>query len=217
MSQADEAPDGAGQTQTTPTREDLIPRAEAEKAFEQRDRYKRELRELKAQLAERSEPKAPKVEQTSGGDEPPAWARALMEQTNALASKLEGKEKGERRAKVVESILAKVPDGNRQLAGVVLDGLIARGSVSLEGENIGAIADAAAKALQTSHGELFRLQGSSASAIQVGPDGSIDWSTVRTAAEVPAEAWQSAPDDVIERLMGGSGSRKTGGLLLGGG
>ena len=218
MSQADEqAPDGASQTTTTQNSEDLIPRSEALKAFEQRDKYKRELRELKAQLAERSEPKAAKVEQTSGGDEPPAWAKAIIEQQQALASKLEGKEKGERRARVVDSILAKVPEGNRALAGVVLDGLVARGQLSLEGEDTKAIAEAAAQALKTSHGDLFRLSGSSASAIQVGPDGKIDWSTVRSAAEVPPDAWGSMPDEVLERIMGGTGSTKSGGLLLGGG
>ena len=217
MSQSDEqAPDGA--SETTTTSEDFVPRSEAAKAFAQRDKYKQEARELKARLAELERSKAePQKAPASGSDEPPAWAQAIMEQTAALASKLEGKEKGERRAKVVETILAKVPDGNRQLAGVVLDGLVARGAVTLDGDNIGAIADAAAKALQTSHGELFRLQGSSSSAIQVGPDGAIDWSTVRSAADVPPDAWGSMPDDVVERLKGGAGSSRSGGLLLGGG
>lgn len=223
MSQSDEqAPDGASETANTqPPSEDYVPRTEAQKAFEARDKYKREARELKAKLAElegRAKPD-PKGAAPSDGNEPPAWARAIIEQQQALAAKLEGKEKGERRARVVETILGRVPEANRNAAGLILDGLVARGQVSLDGDNIGAIVDAAAKALKTSHGDLFRLPGSANSALQIGPDGQIDWSTVKTAADVPPDAWGTMPDEVLDRVMGGgrTGKGGGGGILFGGG
>lgn len=221
MSQADEtAPDGANENTNS---EDLIPRSQAQEAFRARDEAKQRARELEAKVAElearTSEKPKPKPASKSQAnvDEMPAWAKQIQEQNEKLAALLEGKEQGERRAKIVETVLAKVPDGNRALAGAVLDGLVARGKLSLEGSDTGAIADAAAQALKTSHGELFRLPGSSASAIQVGPDGKIDWSTVKSAADVPDDAWGSMPDEVLDRISGGAGSAKSGGLLLGGG
>jgi hypothetical protein len=210
-SQAD-APDGATQAPGgDQPREDLVPRAEALKAFEQRDKLKAKVRELEAKLAEKPAPpsKPAEVPDFTG------VLGALTEKIEQLTTRLEGKEQGERRAKIVESILARVPDGNRPLASVVLDGLVARGQLSLDGKDPGAIVDAAAKTLQTSHAEIFRLPGSSNSALQVGPDGKIDWDSVRTAADVPADQWANIPDRVMDRLTGAIGAKDGADILLG--
>lgn len=214
MSQADEATTPDGGAEPTTHTEDLIPRSEAAKAFAARDEAKARARELEAELArlreQSAQPKpSPKPKSAPADDGPPDWAAELLARTRKLEAQLDSERQAQHRSKITQSILNRVPADNRKTAGAVLDGLIARGELSLDGDDTNAIVDAAARALKTQHGELFRLAGSSSSALQVGPDGRIDWTSVQTAADVPPEAWADMPAEVYERLRNaGDGKRK---------
>lgn len=208
----DGRPDGQQQ-------EDMIPRSEAQRAFEARDQAKIRARALEEEIAalkatSNEEPK--KKPPDGGGDsEPPTWAKALIEQQQKLQDRLDAEVKAKAKGLVVEKVLSRVPEGMRETASAVIDGLVARGDLSLDGEDTNAVADAAAKALQSSHGSLFATAGSGASAIQVGPDGKVSWDEVQNSSQVPAGAWKDMPDEVFKRLTSGSGSG--GGLRIRGG
>lgn len=212
MSQSEDAtPDGAAETQ--PTTEDLIPRSEAAKAFAARDEAKARARELEAELArlreQAAQPKMSTSKPKPAADAPPDWAAELLDRTRKLEAQLDGERRAKHRSQVTEAILGRLPAENRKIGGAVLDGLLARGELSLDGDDTSAIVDAAAKTLKTRHGELFRLAGSGSSALQVGPDGRIDWDSVKTAADVPPDAWRDMPAEVFDRLRdAGAGKRK---------
>lgn len=201
----------------------MISRSEAQRAFEARDQAKRErdaertrAQQLEAELAALKGGQGGQQQQGKpSGDEPPSWAQELMKETRELRARVEGKDKAEQRRGIVDSVLKNVPDGNRQAAKLMLEGLVALGEVSLDGDNPQAIADAAAAKLKSSHGTLFVPAGSSASAIQVGPDGKMDWGSVKHLSEVPPGMLRDMPDEVFQRLSAGAGN--TQGLLIRGG
>ena len=193
---------------------DMIPRSEAQKAFEQRDAAKREAREAREQL----ELERKKAGSAGGGasgkppegkpdDDEPKWARELRELTLSVRDELKADKKQQTRKGIVDTILAEVPDGNRGTVEIMLDGLEARGELVLHGDDKTAVARTALAKLKASHATLFVPLGSTRPALQAGADGQYPWDQVQTEADMPADGWAKAPPEVLERLSrpGGRG------------
>lgn len=196
--QAGQQPDGnAGQPA------EMIPRSEAQKAFEARDQAKQEARALREEL-ERLKAPPPPPPPKQDGEQPPAWAQAILEQQQKLEARLNGEAKTKQRNVLLDDVLSKLPESNRKLGRSAILGMEAEGGLKLDDPST--TVDAVYNALKSSHGTLFVPAGSSASAIQVGPDGKINWDSVNSAAEVPPGAWKDMPPEKFKELTAGAGS-----------
>ena len=196
------APQGGG--------EDLIPRAEARAAFEQRDKAKAETRELQRQLEELRG----KVKPPAGGsdDEVPGWAKPLVETITGLGAKLQdleqrnaSKEQARTRDGIVDAVLTSVPETQRPTARALLRGLEADGAVKLDGSQA---QQDITNLLRTNHGSLFTIPGSTRAANPKNADGSTDWSQFEAFEQVPPELMASMPDEHYVRLRDRSGGAK---------
>lgn len=207
--QSDVTPDGGSVEQ--------VSRAEVQRVIAQRDDVKAKLREAEQQLAALKATQAQKPEQrTEPKPESGPDISELLAEVRALKSEIVGEKQAKSRSKIIDEVLAGVPDGNRKLARIALTGMAAEGTISFDGDNPKAVADAAAEALRTNFRTLFVPAGSSATAIQIGPDGKVvDWSSVLSESDVPPGAWADMPPEVFKRITNGNG--QSGALKLLGG
>lgn len=147
---------------------------------------------------------APASGQKSGGDEPPAWAKGLLERE--ARREAEG-----RKQRLVDLALAEVPQENRGLAQAVVEGLLVSSGVSLESADVGQVAKQLAGVLKTEHGQLFSVPGSKFAAIPRTGTGGYDFSGVNDISEVPDHMIKHIPKDDYARIRRGP----TGGGIVG--
>lgn len=146
-------------------------------------------------------PEAPRTEADQLAD--------LTAKVTALLGQTQQQQNIQRKQQLVDAALAGVPEQNRGLAQLALDGLLASTGVKLDGAdiNIGALAEQLGGQLRTQFGaSLFNVPGSQFKAVPKAANGGFDWTGVRSLAEVPPEMFKHIPDDVYRRLRAGGGS-----------
>lgn len=151
----------------------------------------------------------PKEEPTSM----PKWAKEMgldqlagtiktLAQTQAQAT-LAGK-----RQALQAAVLADVPEANKALAQLALEGLITSSGIDLSTADVAKVAPQLATALREQVGQaLFTTTGSKFSAIPSKGNGEFDWSHVNSLEEVPPGMISKIPADVWRRLNGGEASQ----------
>jgi hypothetical protein len=145
----------------------------------------------------------------------PDWAKAINNKLDALGQKQTEAELGERKRQLVSAVLEGVPEANRGLASLALEGLMTTTGVRLDqpGVDVNALAQQLGATLRTQHQSLFAVQGSTYSAIPKGSDGKYDFSAVNSLAEVPPDLMRFIPDPIYARLRDGlpaQGSQRNG-------
>lgn len=217
------APDGAGATATPPATTDIAADAIAreQKALRQRQELgkklddqldeNRLLRERMAVLEGKSKAPAEKPASTA-----PEWFSEAMGPLNERLAELEQMNTARTRGGIVDSILARVPDGNRENAKTMLAGLEATKQIDLTSPTV--IADAV-ELLSSTSVMVDPSRGSLPSAPQVGADGKLDFSQYSHPDEIPDGFHKQAAADpeTFRRLlagMGGGSDRATDGYNI---
>lgn len=142
------------------------------------------------------------------GEAMPEWAKALHGEIVELKTERKTEVLAAKRQQLVNAALTGVPDANRALASLALEGLMASSGVSLEAKdvNLDQLAQQLGTTLRTKHASLFTNPGSQYSAIPAAANGGFDWSGINSMAEVPPEMISKIPDDVYRRLRHGGGA-----------
>ncbi len=149
------------------------------------------------------QPDAPKA------DDMPEWAKALNSKLDGLTAQQKAQQVAARKQQLVSAALDGVPDVNRGLAALALEGLLASTGVNLDAESVdvNALAQQLGTTLRTQHAALFTAPGSRLTAIPKTPDGKFDWSQVHSLADVPPGMMKDIPDAATyQRLVNGVGA-----------
>lgn len=180
-----------------------------------------EFQALNAKLDKLLESKAPSAGQNTPAPAPasgkppdamPEWAREMSAKMDAFTAETAKRDAADRRRDVVSKILSEVPDANRGLAELAVDGLLSKQAINFGDKalDVDAVAKQLGQALRTQYGEqLFQLPGSPFKAVPKTSDGKPDFSSFTSLAEVPENYVQHIPDDDYRRLTAGAsaGSR----------
>jgi hypothetical protein len=208
---SEQAPDGAGTTAQPPAPTDLVAAATAreQKALRQRqevgqklDAQLEENRKLRERLAALEQPK-PKQAEPPAPDGAPEWFSAAMDPLTKRLAELEQMSAARSREGIVDSILAKVPDGNRSTAKTMIAGLEAQNQIDFSSPT--AVADAI-ELLSSTSVMIDPDRGSLPAAPQVGTDGKLDFSRYKHPDEVPEGFLGQAVQDpeTFKRLFAGT-------------
>lgn len=156
--------------------------------------------------------KAPPPAKGDKGDkgdkaEPPQWAKDIDAKLEALTTDRAKEAAGQRRRGLVDKVLADVPDSNRALAQLAVEGMLAAQGVEFTNAslNTDTLAKTLGQALRSQFGaQLFQDKGSPYAAIPKTGDGKYDFSGVRSLNEVPESMIRHIPDEVYGRLAAGA-------------
>lgn len=169
-----------------------------------------ELKALMAKLdalAKPAEPKAAPAPTPAGGA--PAGGEsliaALADEVRALRQEREQDRSQSVRKQLVDVVLAGVPEANRSTADAVVQHIIASTGMKIDGSiSIDASAKNLQALLRANHANLYAEAGSSRSAVQVGPNGRLDYSGVRNLSELTPEQIRQISDDDFDRIVRGT-------------
>lgn len=159
---------------------------------------------LMSKIDKLGQPPAP-PDASKGGDDMPEWAKALNTKIDGITAQHKAQEIAGRKQQLMSTALAGVPDANRGLATLALEGLLAASGMKLEDVDVAQVAQQLGATLRAQHGTLFVDAGSKFSAIPKGANGTYDWSGVRSMAEIPPELISKVPNEVIDRIVNGGG------------
>jgi len=153
------------------------------------------------------------------GDEIPAWAKNLLPQIESLASTQAAQQLAAKKSQLLNAVLAGVPDQNRGLAALAVEGMLASSGFDLsKAQDLGPIGAQLRDTLVNQHKAIFNTPGSQYSALPARGDGSYDWSGVRSLNELSPEMLAVIPQDEYRRLASGGGgapmtTRGSGGVV----
>jgi hypothetical protein len=134
----------------------------------------------------------------------------LAPQIEALAKANEASQIATKKAQAFDLALSGIPDQNRPLATLALEGMLATAGVDLSKADPNRVAKQLQTALREQHVSLFSVPGSKYSAIPARPDGQYDWSGVQSLDEVPPGMISKMPKEVWERIRAGGGGVRPG-------
>jgi hypothetical protein len=221
--QGDPAGQPQGQPPSQPPANDLISRDEARKAFEARDQAKRERDEAKAER-DRLAARVAELERVNKPPDPkptpvPAAAADPNAEVLARLDKIERERQAEvreaRQRTLVDAVSRHVPERHRGMVPLLVQGMHPNGLPDGETE---AVANTIVAALKHQHASLFTPEpGSHRTALQTGPDGKVDYSTVRSHRELSPEQIREMPVEKVLQLANGQAGPNGDGLLLGSG
>lgn len=147
---------------------------------------------------------APAKKPTSEAEQP-EWARNLEKKLDSINADKAKEAAANRRRMLVDKVLAGVPDSNRGLAELAVEGLVASQGVDFSKDfDVEATARTLAGTLRGQFGsQLFADRGSPHVAIPTTGDGKYDFSGVQSLDEVPTNMIRHIPDDIYARLRAG--------------
>ncbi len=149
----------------------------------------------------------PKVEPKPGDAEVPQWARDLQQVVGGFVATQASSQIAARKAQVIQAITSGMPEANRNLAALAVEGLLASSGIQIDvSTDVAKVAEQLGATLRTQHESLFKSAGSSFSALPVGPDGKIDYSGVRDLSELSPEMLRALPVSEYARLRVGAPS-----------
>lgn len=211
---SDTGPETAGQTSTPATAPTQAqPAPQGGDAPVTRSEFEALLAKLDGLAATKSEPSPKPEPESEAKSKMPQWAKDMgldklagtiqtLAQTQAQAT-LAGK-----RQALQAAVLADVPEPNRALASLALEGLITSSGIDLSTADVAKIAPQLSTALREQVGQsLFTATGSQFSAIPAKSNGEYDWSHVQTLEEVPPGMRTKMPREVWNRITGGGGGQ----------
>jgi hypothetical protein len=144
-------------------------------------------------------------------DDVPPWATALASEVSSLKESIAGDKKNRAVESAHAKILKDIPDGNKEQARLMLDGMAANG---LDFTSDGAV-DTALKQLQTTNVMFDPDRRSPARGRPLGPDEKPDFSGFNSWDDIPINHRSRVPDDVAARLSGrGTAGKRTDGHLI---
>lgn len=204
--QLSDKPDGAvTEAPETLTIEGAIARADrmAAQRHELGGKYDKalgEIKDLKAAMAAK-----PPVAQAAPVEHPtdtmPSWASELSSKVEELGEKLAGYNT-RRRDDTRAAFLNKVPEEHREDAGLMLDGMVMRGTIDLTDPS------AVDTALSKLNPNLLRdpSRPSPLRAPQKLADDKLDWSAFKSWSDIPQDYRSRVPDEVADRLSRSGGA-----------
>lgn len=161
------------------------------------------LSEMKAEIDALKKPKEqatePKKDVPAGT---PEWAGALFSEIQALKADKVKSDIAAKRSAIASNVLASVPAPNRSTAELALKGLLADQQVGVDSD-VASLTEALSRQLRASAPTLYHVPGSNRPAVQAGPDGRLDWSTVKTWEDVPSHLLAEMPNEVTQRILQG--------------
>lgn len=149
-------------------------------------------------------PEAPKQEAPKADPNMPEWAASMAAQVQQLTQAQEQAQTQAAKQRLMSTVLAGVPEPQRGVATLAVEGLLATSGIKLDGAtDVAAVAQTLTANLKANFSSLFITPGSSRPAVQVGPDGKPDFSGFRSITEVPPDLIAQLPDADYRRLRSG--------------
>lgn len=168
-----------------------------------------ELRRFMAELKKEPAPK-PTGQNTSSQPDSrmPKWAQEQSAKIDQILARDRQNEVRGRKQTLTNRVLDQIPNENRGLAELALEGLINKTGINLEGDNIDVdkLAKDLGDKLRSQFGsQLLAVPGSKLKAVPKGVDGSLDWSKINSFSDVPHGMMREMPDEVVHRIIHGGG------------